>query len=70
MEYTRTPCFGPCPAYKLEVQADGQARYVGRSNVNQHRGVLRPMDACAIARSGHLAGEVQLSSKAGNYDNP
>ncbi len=28
----RTPCFGKCPAYTVIINADGSARYVGRSN--------------------------------------
>ena len=70
LEYTRTPCFGPCPAYKLEVQADGQARYVGRSNVTnigEYSGQWTPAQLREVAT---VAGEVQLSRKAGNYDNP
>lgn len=28
----RTPCFGKCAAYTVTINADGSARYVGRSN--------------------------------------
>lgn len=29
----RTPCFGMCKAYRLEVKTDGSATYTGRGNV-------------------------------------
>ena len=31
--YERTPCFGPCPAFELEVDRNGSARFHGRRNV-------------------------------------
>lgn len=34
----RTACFGQCPTYRIEVNRDGTARFIGRDNV-EHIGV-------------------------------
>jgi hypothetical protein len=31
----RTPCFGKCAAYTVTINADGSARYVGRSHASR-----------------------------------
>ncbi|MDO7852661.1 DUF6438 domain-containing protein [Hymenobacter convexus] len=33
LTYERTPCFGTCPAYTMQVYADGRVAYEGRSHV-------------------------------------
>lgn len=30
----RTACFGTCPTYRIEVNKDGTARFIGRANVD------------------------------------
>ena len=33
LTFERTPCFGPCPAYAMQVYADGRVAYEGRRAV-------------------------------------
>ncbi|MBF9142249.1 DUF6438 domain-containing protein [Hymenobacter properus] len=33
LTFERTPCFGTCPAYTMQVYADGRVAYEGRHNV-------------------------------------
>lgn len=33
LTFERTPCFGTCPAYTMQVYADGRVAYEGRRNV-------------------------------------
>jgi len=68
--YERTPCFGPCPAFILEVNANGEARYNGRRNVKFEgifRGQWDEQTLRTVAESAHQA---DLKRNAGVYDNP
>ena len=70
LSYGRTMCFGPCPAFTLEVDADGSARFNGRANVRHqgaHVGHWPPEFIEAAARK---ADAVNLAGLAGRYDNP
>ena len=60
--------FGPCPAFILEVNSDGDARYNGRRNV-KFEGTFRGRwdDSASRGRSRPSSG---LKRKAGVYDNP
>lgn len=49
----RTPCFGKCPAYTVEIDADGSARYTGRSNA---------------PREGEFTGQVEKAAMQALYD--
>lgn len=33
VSFQRTPCFGKCPAYKMEIFKDGRAKYQGIANI-------------------------------------
>ncbi len=49
----RTPCFGTCPAYTVEIDADGSARYTGRSHA---------------PREGKFTGQVDKATMQALYD--
>jgi hypothetical protein len=43
MRLERTECYGPCPAYSVEVKGDGSVDFIGKSNVlmiGNHHGEL------------------------------
>ena len=68
--YERSMCFGPCPAFRLEVDPDGQARFNGRANVSpmgQHEGTWPLEWLECLADEAHAIG---FADKAGAYDNP
>jgi len=68
--YERTPCFGPCPAFELEVDVDGSARFHGRRNIRPEGNqvaIWSDGDMRAIAEAAH---EVGFRTKTGRYDNP
>ena len=68
--YQRTPCFGPCPAFELEVSADGSARFNGKRNtlpIGQHTAIWNADNLRTLAAVAH---NVRFKSKAGRYDNP
>ena len=70
LRYERTPCFGPCPAFILDVTSNGEARYVGRRNVKiegKFRAQWKEQDLRAVADEAHQA---NLKRHAGVYDNP
>ncbi len=63
-------CFGPCPAFTLTVQEDGQAHYNGRANVKfmgDHTAIWPESHLNTLAQT---AFELRLDQKVGNYDNP
>lgn len=70
LTYGRTMCFGPCPAFSLEVDRDGLVRFNGRAHVDPigpHTGRWTEAD---LQRLAQRALEVDLAGKAGTYDNP
>ena len=70
LRYERTPCFGPCPAFILEVNSNGDARYNGRRNVKfegTFQGQWDEQTLHTVAESAHQA---NLKRNAGVYDNP
>lgn len=70
LSYSRTMCFGPCPAFELEVDGNGTARFNGRAHIQpegRHVGRFSEADLLALARTAH---ELRLDQLAGTYDNP
>ena len=70
LSYQRTMCFGPCPAFTLEVASDGSAAYHGKANVDRtgtYTGNWSQDQLLAIAA---IAAAIRLDRKAGVYDNP
>ena len=68
--YERTPCFGPCPVFKLEVSTDGTARFHGGRNAEpngHHLATWGNKERQIVAEKAH---GVRFKSKAGQYDNP
>jgi len=68
--YERTPCFGPCPAFELEVDRTGAARFHGRRNVKPEGNQVATwseQDMQAVADAAHA---VDFRTKTGRYDNP
>ena len=70
LRYERTPCFGPCPAFILEVDSEGQARFNGRRNVTPEGVFKGQWSAADLKRVAEAAHDVALKDKAGVYDNP
>jgi hypothetical protein len=68
--YERTPCFGPCPTFELEVDRTGVARFHGRRNVKPEGNQVAnwsEQDMQAVADAAHA---VNFRTKTGRYDNP
>ena len=70
LRYERTPCFGPCPAFILEVDSKGQARFNGRRNVTPEGVFKGQWSAADLKRVAEAAHDVALKYMAGVYDNP
>lgn len=63
-------CYGSCPAFKLDMQADGTVYFHGRAHtqpLGKYRTQWSPADLSKLAKT---AVDVQLHKKAGVYDNP
>ena len=70
LSYERTMCYGSCPAFKLDLQADGAVFFHGRAHtqpLGKYRAQWSPADLSKLAQT---AVDVQLDKKAGTYDNP
>lgn len=70
LQYERSPCFGPCPAFTLTVEANGHARFSGRRNASpegKHEAQWSQQDLQILAVTAHA---VQLHRHEGRYDNP
>lgn len=70
LSYSKSMCFGPCPAFSLEVDRNGHVAYVGRANVDpigRHTGKWSEQDLMKLAET---AAALRLDQKAGTYDNP
>lgn len=70
LRYERTPCFGPCPAFILEVNSDGDARYNGRRNVKFEGTFRGRWDEQTLRTVAEAAHQADLKRNAGVYDNP
>lgn len=70
LRYERTPCFGPCPAFILEVNSDGQARYNGRRNVTWEGVFQGQWTEAQMQEVAEVAHQMAFKDKAGVYDNP
>ena len=70
LRYERTPCFGACPSFILEVHSDGQARYNGRRNVAQEGIFSSQWTEAQMQQVAQTAHEVAFKDKVGVYDNP
>lgn len=44
VEFSKSPCFGKCPAYNLVVMTDGSMEYVGKRNVARKGPYTKQMD--------------------------
>ena len=70
LSYSKSMCFGPCPAFTLEVDSDGSARFNGRAHIQPegaHTGTWSQEDLQSLAAIAHAS---RLDHKAGTYDNP
>lgn len=70
LRYERTPCFGPCPAFLLEVDAEGRARFHGRRHATPEGQHEAQWDAATLRGIAEAAHQVSLRNHAGTYDNP
>jgi len=64
----RTPCFGTCKAYRLEVAPDGKATYTGRANVERMGAhtALVPAESIKLIRA--KADELGFRQMEDKYD--
>lgn len=70
LSYSKSMCFGPCPAFTLEVNSDGSARFNGRAHIQPegaHTGTWSLEDLQFLAELAHAS---RLDQKTGTYDNP
>jgi hypothetical protein len=70
LTYERTMCFGSCPAFKLDIQADGHVYFNGRAHtkpLGKYRAQWPESDLQKLAQT---AANLRLDKKAGTYDNP
>lgn len=45
----RTPCFGTCPAYRLEINKDGMVKFISWSNTEYEGTYAKKFDAAKVA---------------------
>lgn len=64
----RTPCFGRCPAYTVTIQADGSARYVGRTNAPRQGTFSGQVDIGTMQRLLDRANSIGFFSMDAKYD--
>ena len=70
LSYSRSMCFGPCPAFSLTVQVDGEAHYDGKANVKHVGEYAGHWPKSHLLALGRAAADVRLDQKTGTYDNP
>ncbi|MCH1576606.1 MAG: DUF6438 domain-containing protein, partial [Flavobacteriales bacterium] len=70
LSYSRSMCFGPCPAFTLTVDADGQAQYNGKANVQNMGSHKAQWPESHLEGLAQTAAAMRLDQKAGVYDNP
>lgn len=68
--FERTPCFGPCKAYRINLYRSGHATFEGRAHVEKegmHVGRVGPDTLLAIVRRAEQIGFWGLEA---SYDSP
>jgi hypothetical protein len=63
----RSPCFGYCPTFKMEVFADGTARYQGSAHVARLGNYTAKVDAAFIKRIEDKALSIKYLSLLDHY---
>lgn len=66
----RTPCFGKCPAYTVEINADGSARYSGRSFAPREGEFTGQVDKATMQHLYDQALSIGFFSFQDSYDGP
>ena len=66
----RTPCFGTCPAYTVEIDADGSARYTGRSNAPREGDFTGQVDKSTMQALFDRASSIGFFGFQDKYDGP
>ena len=69
LTFARTPCFGTCPAYTMEVFADGRVLYEGRHAVPMMGKKELRLPAAAVADMLRNAKEADFASFNARYSN-
>lgn len=69
LTFARTPCFGTCPAYTMEVFADGRVLYEGRHAVPLMGKKELRLPAAAVADMLRNAKEADFASFNARYSN-
>lgn len=66
----RTPCFGTCPAYSVEIRSDGSAHYSGRSHAPRVGEFNGTVDRAAMQALVDRAQAIGFFSFQDKYDGP
>jgi hypothetical protein len=67
LTFERTPCFGTCPAYMMQVYADGRVAYEGRSHVPLMGKQDLKLPAAVVADMLRQAKEAHFETFAAQY---
>jgi hypothetical protein len=67
LTFERTPCFGTCPAYTMQVYADGRVTYEGRSHVPLMGKQNLKLSAAVVAEMLRQAKEARFEAFATQY---
>jgi len=70
LSYSRSMCFGPCPAFTLTVESNGEALFNGRANVQNMGRHNAQWPESHLEILAQTAAALRLDQKAGVYDNP
>lgn len=70
LSFERTPCFGPCPTYKVTILQDGSALYQGRRFVDREGTYRGQLDAQTMDTIRELVEARGFYGFEDEYDSP
>jgi hypothetical protein len=65
--FERTPCFGTCPVYRVNVNGNGEVKFEGIRNVDSVGTFVGHIDASAIAKLARAFDEAKYFSLQSSY---
>src|SRR4051812_14054201 len=65
--FERTPCFGTCPVYKVNVNGNGDVKFEGIRNVDSVGTFSGHIDAAAVAQLSKAFEDAKYFSLQSNY---
>lgn len=66
----KTPCYGPCPSYNLEILSDGSVTFIGKSFVDYLGTYNSKISEVELENIKTKIEEVQFFELEDNYDSP